>query len=308
MSFSTADYFGRQVYLTTDETDDCVTVKKIGRLHHFIFTQNKCVGVLVKRPDVALMFHRKDIFAPLAAINFQTRTIILDADYEKQGNEFLKQSKIKLTQTFVYDGMTVQCESGRVLGCIDSVVCSSGGQISSIQISDGATSDKLLGLRTLPAELLIGMKSGTGAARLVSTDGGEDEGVGVFVVKDEAENVKLKGGATQKLAVGTIKAKNKAAETAVKAKDKAMPMVSKGKDKAVDLAKKGAAKAKEKATPVLEGGKDAAVDLAEEGAMRVKEKAERDTEEFKKGFSGFKEEFKKAYSGANDGQEKSDSN
>ena len=297
MSFSTSEYIGRQAYLTTSETDDCVTVKKMGRLHYFIFSQNKCVGVLVKRPDVALMFRRKDVFAPLKAINFQSKTIILDSDYEKQGNDFLKGSKIKLTQTFVYDGMTVQCENGTKLGCIDSVMCDSKGRISSIQVSDGATSDKLLGFRTVPAELLVGMKNGTGAVRLVSTDGDDDEGVGVFVVKDEAEEIKFKGGATQKLAVSTIKAKNKAVKTAGKAKDAAMPMVAKGKDKAVDLAKKGASKAKEKATPVLEGGKDAAVDLAEEGVQRAKEKAERDTEEFKKGFKGFKEEFKKAYKG-----------
>ena len=304
MTFSTSEYLGRQAYLTTDETDDCVTVKKIGRLHYFVFSGNRCVGVLVKRPDVALMFRRKDVFAPLKSVNFQSRTIILDSDYEKQGNNFLKANKIKLTQTFVYDGMAVQCENGTALGCIDSVTCDSKGAITNIQVSDGATSDKLLGLRTVPAELLIGMKNGTGAVRLVSTEGGEDEGVGVFVVKDEAEGIKFKGGATQKLAVSTIKAKNKAAETAVKAKDAAMPMVAKGKDKAVDLAKKGASKAKEKATPVLEGGKDAAVDLAEEGVQRAKEKAERDTAEFKKGFAGFKEEFKKAYSG--EGSDKED--
>ena len=304
MSFSTSDYIGRQAYLTTNETDDEVTVKKIGRVHYFIFLKNKCVGVLIKRPDVALMFRRRDIFAPLSAINFQSKAIILDADYEAQGSQFLKQSKIKLSQTFVYDGMTVQCESGTTLGCIDSVECEAKGKVSAILISDGATSDKLLGLRTVPAELLVGMKAGTGAVRLVSTDEGSDEGVGVFVVKDEAENIKYKGGATQKLAVGTIKAKNKAAETATKAKDAAMPMVEKGKDKAIEMAKKGVAKAKEKATPVLEGGKDAATDLAQEGVQRAKEKAERDTEEFKRGFAGFKEEFKKAYSGNSDDEKK----
>ena len=300
MSFSTSEYIGRQAYLTTDETDEAVTVKKIGRVHHFIFSKKKCIGVLVKRPDVAMMFRRKDIFAPLSSINFQSKAIILDSDYESRGAEFLKKSKIKLSQTFVYDGMAVQCENGERLGCIDSVVCEAKGTVSNILVSDGITSDKLLGLKTIPADLLVGMKAGSGAARLVSTDAGEDEGVGVFIVKDEAKDVKFKGGATQKLAVSTLKAKNKAAETATKAKDAAMPMVEKGKNKAIEVAKKGAAKAKEKATPVLEGGKEAATDLAQEGVQRAKEKAERDTEEFKRGFAGFKEEFKKAYSGEDD--------
>lgn len=297
MSFSTSEYLGRQAFLTTDETENCVTVQKIGRVHYFVFSGKKCVGVLVKRPDVALMFRRKDIFAPIASINFQTKSIILNSDYEKQGNNFLKQNNIKLAQTFVYDGMTVQCENGTTLGCIDSVVCDAAGSILSIQVSDGAASDKLLGLRTFSAELLVGMKKGTGAARLVSMEDGENEGVGVFVVKDEAQGVTFRGGAAQKLAVGTVKAKNKAAETAVKAKDKAMPMVIKGKDKAADIAKKGAAKAREKATPIMEDGMGTTADFAESGVQVVKDKAGRDTEEIKKGFQGFREEFKKAYSG-----------
>ena len=304
MSFSTSEYIGRQAYLTTNETDDQVTVKKLGRLHYFLFQKNLCLGALIKRPDVALMFRRKDVFAPLKAINFQAKTIILDDDYEKQGEAFLKENKIKLSQTFVYDGMSVQCENGEALGCIDSVICDAKGSLREILISDGATSDKLLGLRTIPADLIVGMKTGTGAVRLVSTDGSDDEGVGVFVVKDEAADVKMKGGATQKLAVTTIKAKNKAAESASKAAEIAIPAVakgvSKGAEKAADLAKKGAAKAKEKATPVLENGKAAAADLAEEGKARAKEKAEKNAEAFKLGFSGFKEEFKKAYSGEDD--------
>lgn len=297
MSFTTSEYIGRQAYVTTAENDESVTVKKIGRVHHFIFQSNKCVGVLIKRPDVALMIRRKDVFAPIGAINFQSKSVILDADFEKQGSAYLKKKNIKLSQTFVYDGMAVQCESGAELGSIDSVVCDAKGNVKLVNVSDGVTSDKLLGLRAVPAELVLGMKQGTGFARLVNTDSEEDEGMGVFVVKDEALDIKFSGGATQKLAVSTIKAKNKASEVAVKAKEKAMPAVEKGKDKAVELAKKGFDTVKDKASPVLEGGSDSASDLAQKGVQRAKEKAKRDTNEVKKGFMGFKEEFKKAYSG-----------
>lgn len=301
MSFSTSEYIGRQVYVTTEETDDQVTVKRLGRLHFFLFQKNVCIGALIKRPDVAMMFHRKDLFSPLKAINFQAKTLILDDNFESQGERYLKENKIKLSQTFVYDAMSVVCENGDALGCIDSVVCDSKGNVKEIQISDGATSDKLLGLRTIPANLLVGMKTGSGAARLVCTDGADDTGEGVFVVKDEAASVKMKGGATQKLAVGTINAKNKVAESAIKAKEKALPVVakgvSKGAEKASELAKKGAAKAKEMASPVLENDDATNADLAGKNKDGTKEKAVGRTETIRKGLSGFKEEFKKAYSG-----------
>ena len=259
LSFSTAEYLGRQAYLTTDETDDCVTVKKVGRIHFFVFSEHTCVGVLIKRPDVAMMIRRKDIFAPLQSINFQKKSIILDADYEKQGSAFLKKSGIKLSQTFVYDGMEVETEGGRSLGTIESVTCSSGGMVSDIKVSDGVASDKLLGTRAIPADLIVGMKMGSGEARLVSTDGKDDEGAGVFLVKDEAADIKLVGGAAQKAAATSVK-------VASQVKEKAVPAIAKGKDASVDLAKKGA------------------------------KAAGKNYETTKKGILGFKEEFKKAYS------------
>ena len=260
MSFSTSEYVGRQAYLTTDETDEEVTVKKIGRVHFFVFSKNECVGVFVKRPDVVMMVRRKDIFAPLSSINFQKKSIILDANYEKRGKAFLKERNIKLSQTFVYDGMCVEAEGGKSLGTIDNVVCDANGKVLSVEVSDGVASDKLLGTRTVPAELLVGMKVGTGGARLVSTSDNADEGCGVFVVKEEAASIKFAGGAAEKAAVTSAK-------VATQVKEKAVPAISKGKDVSKDLAKKG----------VKTAGKN--------------------FETTKKGILGFKDEFKKAYSG-----------
>jgi uncharacterized protein YrrD len=273
--FSTSRYIGKQAYLTTDETDEELTVKKIGRVHHFVFDKKVCIGVLIKRPDVAMMFRRKDIFASLSSLTFQSGTVILDADYEDKANEFLKKKKINLAHTFVYDGMTVNCENGKELGTVDSITCNSSGKIEELKISDGAMSDALLGVRNVPGEYVIGVKAGTGTARLVSTEGDGEEDFGVLVVNDDAGEVTFAGGASEKLAAGSVVAKKKAGEYAGKLKEKATPALEKGKEKAIDLGKKGAQKGKEKAT----------------------EKAKRDLESTKKGFIGFKDEFKKAYKG-----------
>ena len=289
MIFSTSRYLGKQAYLTTDETEEELTVKKVGRVHHFIFDHNICIGILIKRPDVAMMFRRKDAYAPLSSLTFQSGTVILDADYEEKANEFLKKNKINLAHTFVLDGMAVSCENGKALGNVDSITCNSSGKIEEIKVSDGAMSDALLGTRPIPGEYVVGVKAGTGAARLVSTDGEEEEDYGVLVMKDEAGSVQLAGGASEKLAAGSVVAKKKAGEMAGKLKEKAAPTLEKGKEAAIDLGKRGAQK-----------GKEVAADLGEKGKEKAKEKAKRDLETTKIGLLGFKEEFKKAYKGDNE--------
>ena len=41
--------------------------KNIGKVRRFVFhpSERRCIGLLVKRPDAALMFHRKDLFVSL---------------------------------------------------------------------------------------------------------------------------------------------------------------------------------------------------------------------------------------------------
>ena len=268
MSFKTSEYLGKLAYLTTDESDEEVTVKKVGRVHFFVFHQRKCVGMLVKRPDLAMMIHRKDIFAPLNAVYFQEKAIILDADYENKANAFLKENKIKLSQTFVWDGMTVDCENGKSLGTVDCVVCAdTTGKLIELHVSDSVTSDKLLGVRVLPSDLVLGMRMGTGTARLMTVDDKEDEGCGVLCVRDEASKIPLTGGAAEKLAVSSAKAKDKAIETAIDVKKKAVPATK---------------KAKAAASTVIDAG--------------VK-KAGRDSATIKKGVVGFKDEFMKSFNG-----------
>ncbi|MDO4841251.1 MAG: hypothetical protein Q3982_01045 [Phoenicibacter congonensis] len=275
MAFTTSILIGKPAYLTTDESDDEVTVKKVGRVHFFVFDGKVCVGVLVKRPDAAMMFRRKDLFAPLSAIYFQEKAIIIDADYEAQGKAFLKENNINLNKTFVWDGMNVQCEDGRDLGVVDCVVCTDSGKLKELHVSDGITSDKLLGVRVLPKELVLGMRVGTGTARLMTTDQKEDGGCGVLAVKNEAASIKLSGGVAEKAAVGSVKAKEKA-------------VVAAGE------MKKTAGELKEKATPTAKKAAATASNVFDAGVK----KAGRDFETTKKGVLGFKDNFMNAYKGA----------
>ena len=45
--------------------------KRIGKVRRFVFhpSEKRCIGFLVKRPDAALMFHRKDLFVALGGFD-----------------------------------------------------------------------------------------------------------------------------------------------------------------------------------------------------------------------------------------------
>lgn len=48
--------------------------KRIGKVKSCVFhpTERRCIGFIVKRPDLLWMFHRKDIFVALGGFDFAT--------------------------------------------------------------------------------------------------------------------------------------------------------------------------------------------------------------------------------------------
>lgn len=268
MSFFTAELIGKQAYLTTDESDDEVVVEKVGRIHFFVFAKNRCIGILVKRPDAALMFRRKDLFAPISSCAFQEKAVIIDKDYKEAGEKFLKENNLSLAKTFVWDAMDVFTQSGTKLGSVDTIECKDNGEVIHMKVTNGGAADALLGRRDIPANLILGMKQGSGGARLMSTDKDRtDEGMGALLVSDEAGKLSMDGGAAEKAALGTVAAKEKATQAA-------------------DFVK-------ENAGPAAEKAKEVATKAASDGTKFVGKKYE----ETKSGILGFKDEFLKSLNG-----------
>ena len=58
----TKDLYNRKIWFSRPRKNDPDAVKKLGRIRSWVFHPKdlRCVGFLVKRPDVALMFHRQD--------------------------------------------------------------------------------------------------------------------------------------------------------------------------------------------------------------------------------------------------------
>lgn len=266
----TSEWVGKPAYIKTSEDDSEIAVKMVGRVHFFAFEQQTCVGVFIKRPDVAMMFRRKDLFAAISTFEIVDNTLILDGDFEKKSKEYLSNNKIKLDLTLIWDGMEVVSQSGGNIGSVDGVcVDESSGKIDHIDVSAGATSNVLLGQRKIDTELLVGFVQG-GGARLMKAGTALECQSGCILVKDEALQIPLEGGVAQKAAVASVKAQVAAKQTANKVREKSGPAYQKTKETAGKLAKDGAKVAGKK------------------------------YEETKQGLLGFKSEFLKAYKNEQD--------
>lgn len=266
MVFSTYRSINKPVFIATGETDDEIVVKKAGRIHFFAFDlENRCVGIFVKRPDVALMFQRHDLFAPLSACSFNDEGVILDSNYKMITND-LKKDGLDPKLALVLDGMYVFTENGEQIGIVDDINCDvKSGAIENIVVSGGGVADCLLGKCVLDASLIIGVKTGSGSTKLMTTDDKSDTGLGALIVKEESKLIKADGGLVKKVAISSVKAKNKTSQVVGSVKDRTSPRVNFAKEKAGSYAKKG---------------------------KKVAIKTISDT---KKGIVGFKDEFLKEY-------------
>lgn len=254
--------------------------KKIGKVRRFVFhpSEKRVVGFTVKRPDAALMFHRKDLFVAINGYDIDEEGLIVVRDDPKATEKgACKALGIDWDECVIWVGMPVMTGSGEMLGYVDVVTFDADtGAIVRISTENGATNDALLGKRSIPASYIKGFKRGQGIAlapmgEYNGEDPDEAEETGAILVADRALDLPVEGGAAA--------AAGKA--TAV----------------ATDKAKKGAAKAKVVVDEKVEQAKPVAKKVAEKTGNAVNEGAfvvGRQLGRTKGMFSAFKDEFEKA--------------
>lgn len=217
--------------------------KRIGKVRHFVFhpTERRVIGFVVKRPDAALMFHRKDLFVALDGVSFEgDQAVVADrADATDKGA--LRALGVNWDDCVLWVGMPLLTRSMEFLGYVDAVSFDvRTGAVQSVATENGAMSDALLGKRTIPAAMVEGFKLGQGAA-LVNTDDYRGEGIedapkGAILVKDQVLQVPVEGGAAAAAGKATAVVANKAKAGAAKAK----PAVRAAAKKTEDAVDKGA--------------------------------------------------------------------
>ena len=256
--------------------------KNIGKVRRFVFhpSERRCIGLLVKRPDAALMFHRKDLFVSLDGFTIEDGEVVVSDDPKATDNGAVKALGVNWAKCVIWVGMPVMTEGGELLGYVDTVTFDRfSGAVSSMSTENGAANDVILGKRTIPGKFVLGFRRGVGAALApVGEYQGEDTDElsesGAILVANEAAECNVEGGAA-----------------AVAGKATAV---------VADKAKKGVAKTKVAASAHVERAKPVAQAAAEKTGKAVEAGAFAAGKQLGRAsgmFAVFKEEYKKAARG-----------
>lgn len=241
--------------------------RRIGKIRSFVFhpQEKRCVGFVVKRPDVALMFRRRDLFVALDGCDVVDGRIVVRSDPAATDREACKRLGIDWDACVLWLGLPVMCRDGTAFGAVGSVTFDlATGRVEEIEADAGAAYSALLGKLVVPASLILGFRRGLGM-RLAESRGGRasgsfgdasgrasEEGVeaggsppdpsqlGALVVADEVKDCAVEGGLAEKAGQATAVVRVKAKDAVEKAKDKARPSVDKAKQAAGDAVGKGA--------------------------------------------------------------------
>ena len=195
---------------------------------------------MVKRPDAALMFKRKDLFVALDGYEFEDGRFVVPPDSKDGVDEgACKRLGIDLDSCVIWQGMPIMTQGGENLGYVEDVQFKrSSGKVVSITPHVGATSKALLGKLSIPADYVKGFKFGIGTELTITEGEGEEEQAvrGAIMVSDDVLHLDSEGGLAEKAGHNSVIAAEKARQTVAKAK----PRVDAAAKATEDAVNKGA--------------------------------------------------------------------
>ena len=176
--------------------------RKLGRVHHVVFSDDgrRVVGILVRRPDVAGVVARKDVFVALDALVAVEGGLMCEGRDDSFDAPACARLGIDLDACFVWAGMDVYTESGKFLGrVLDARFSEATGDVDCFCAQEGSAASALVGTFDIPAAWLVGY--------------GNDR----MVVRDQAAQLEPSGGLAARAGEGFAGAKEAGREAAAKA-------------------------------------------------------------------------------------------
>ena len=255
--------------------------RKIGKVRHVVLhpSQKRVIGLMIKRPDAALMFHRKDLFVALGGFDRENGQLVVHEDPKATDKGAAKALSVDLDECVIWVGMPVMTMSGDFLGYVDTVTFDAEtGAVHAVTTENGAADTVILGKRSIPAQLIKGFRRGQGIA-LAPVDAPiaeeDDEAqTGAILVSDEALQAAAEGGVAAAAGKATAQVTHAAKKRVVK--------VKRSVDDQVERVKPTAQKVAARTSEAAQAGTFAVgKQLGKASGM----------------FSAFKEEFEKASKG-----------
>ncbi len=213
--------------------------RKVGKVHAVIFHPNKrkVIGFTVKRPDVALMFHRRDIFVALDAFKVHEGHILISDESQSTGRAACKRLGVVWEECIIWQGLPLLTEAGDPLGYVGDIrFDAADGSVIALTVDRGKSAEVLLGVTEISADSILGFKLGVGD-RLCVVEG-DEELRGAIIVAPEALALQSEGGVAEKAGAGYAVAADKMG----KAVDKVKPVASATAHKAGEAVNEGAYK------------------------------------------------------------------
>lgn len=244
---NTKDLANKKVWTSRPTKNDPDAVKKVGRIHAFAFHPSKAqlVGFLVKRPDVALMFRREDTFVAFNGFDLLeddggSQVIVVRESPQAQGRGATKALGLNLDNCVIWIGLPAMTPSGQSLGTVDGVEFDpETGRVTSVEVSQGATANTLLGRRVIPGNLMLGFRRGMGTQLFLADDDDDPESLGAVIVNEQALDLPVEGGVAEKAGAATAVATDKAKKTYKKVVRKVKPKAQEVSAAAGDAVQKG---------------------------------------------------------------------
>lgn len=189
------------------------STKRVGKVHNLVFSPDgkRVVGLMVKRPDIAGMVKRDDVFLALDSMGVIDDGLVCTRGDDSFDARACKRLGLPLDECIIWGGMDVATRSGKPIGFVDDLTFSpKTGRLASVSVSEGSMANAVVGTVIIDADMVVGYAKGH------------------MVVDDEAAGAALTGGFAAKAGEATAKAKIRASEVGSKASKVVGEAVDKG--------------------------------------------------------------------------------
>ena len=243
---SIGELLNKKVFVAHKKKED--TYRRIGKVRRFVFhpTEKRVIGFIMKRPDMALMFHRPDQFVAIDRIEVVEGGVIVEDAPDTFDQKACRRFEVEWAKCLLWLGMEIVTESGETLGRVGDVLFEPGtGRVVSLRRNEGATARWLLGVEEVPADLIRGFRFGVGSqmADYENDEAGSDaeaedvpeeeiENFGAIVVSDAVCDLDSHGGLAEKAGAASVRAVHKGKDALARAKEQGAEMAGKAKDAA----------------------------------------------------------------------------
>lgn len=179
--------------------------ERLGKVHNTVFSPDgrRVVGLLVRRPDVAAMVKRPDVFCAFDALAPCDGGLRVTRGADAYDAAAHKRLGIDWNACIIWEGMDARTTTGKVLGYVgDATFDATTGAVVSIGVGDGEVARSLVGLVEVPVDMLVGYEKG------------------FLVVLPEAAKIAASGGVAAKAGEGYARAKAAGTEAVEKVRER----------------------------------------------------------------------------------------